>query len=373
MPQDNSEIFESEVYCIPMSSPGDVSEVTKLIDNGIVDPKNIVAIIEQTEGDPYCRGYATLAMQGLLSKYLDISHQEVFDRIPMMMIGGVGGIMCPHINLFVKKPAAATTSGEERLTIGVASSRQLTPEEFGTMTQVDLVAETTLQAMQDARITSSDQIHCVEVKCPAMTPSRIHDATNRGKKVVNNNPAAASSMAKGACALGVAVATGEVDRSALSEGSINVEKQHYSSIASTSAGGEQVACRVIVIGNVEGSPSRFVAGHGMMKDQLDAKGARESFTNAGLDLIDGTLTETSRKRLAACFVNAGADSCTDVRGRRHTIHSDFLSSFGGVQAKSVVHAIVSSIVGDTLLLASAGAEHQGPPGANLICVISEVE
>jgi cyanuric acid amidohydrolase len=238
----------------------------------------------------------------------------------MMMIGGVGGIMCPHINLFVNKPATETTSSEERLTIGVASSCQLTPEEFGTMTQVDLVAETTLQAMQDARITSSNQIHFVEVKCPAMTPARIHDATNRGKKMVNNNLVAVSSMETGACALGVAVATGEVDRGVLSDDSINVGNQHYSSIASTSTGGEQVACRVVVIGNVEGSPSRFVAGHGMMKDQLDTKGARESFANAGLDLTDGTLTETSRKRLALCFVNAGAGSCTDVRRRRHTIH-----------------------------------------------------
>ena len=47
------------------------------------------------------------------------------------------------------------------------------------------------------------------------------------------------------------------------------------------------------------------------------------------------------------------------------------NAFGGVQAKSVVHAIVASIVGDTHLLASAGAEHQGPPGTNLICVITE--
>ena len=225
MPRNEPELFESEVYCVPMSSPGDVSQVTALIDDGRVDPKNVVAIMEQTEGDPYCRAYATLAMQGLLSNHLGISHQEVFDRIPMLMIGGVGGIMCPHINLFVKKPATLAASGEERLSIGVASSRVMAPEEFGTMTQVDLVAETTRQAMADAGITRGDQLHCVEVKCPAMTPARIEDAIGRGKTVVNGNPVAASSMAKGASALGVAVATGEVDREALRERSINVEKQ----------------------------------------------------------------------------------------------------------------------------------------------------
>jgi len=371
MPSNDSAMLESEVYCVPMSSPGDVSQVEALFDGGHVEPKNVVAIMEQTEGDPYCRGYATLAMQNLLSGHLEISHQEVFDRIPMLMIGGVGGIMCPHINLFVKKPATMAASGEERLSIGVASSRVLAPEEFGTMTQVDLVAETTKQAMADAGITSADEIHCVEIKCPAMTPARIADAVGRGKTVVNGNPAAASSMAKGACALGVAVATGEVDRSTLSDGSINVEKQHFSTVASTSAGGEQVACRAVVIGNVAGSPSRFVAAHGMMKDQLDIAGARKAFANAGLEMADGVLTEESRGQLAACFVNAGGDFAPDVRGRRHTMHSDFLFSFGGIQAKTVVHGIVSSIVGDTLLLASAGAEHQGPPGANLICVIAD--
>ena len=373
MPRNEPALFESEIICVPMSSPGDVSQVVALFDDGRVDPKNVVAIMEQTEGDPYCRAYATLAMQDLLSGHLGISHQEVFDRIPMLMIGGVGGIMCPHINLFVKKPSTAAASGEERLSIGVASSRVMLPEEFGTLTQVDLVAETTKQAMADAGITRADQMHCVEVKMPAMTPARIEDAIGRGKLVINGNPVAASSMAKGASALGVAVATGEVDRDALHEGSVNVEKQHYSTIASTSAGGEQVACRVVVVGNVAGSPSRFVAAHGMMKDQLDVVGARKAFANAGLEMDDGVLTEQSRGRLAACFVNAGADFITNIRGRRHTIHSDFLNSFGGVQAKTAAHAIVSSIVGDTLLLASAGAEHQGPPGANLICVIAETK
>ena len=123
MPRNEPESFESEVFCVPMSSPGDVSQVTALIDDGRVDPKNVVAIMEQTEGDPYCRAYATLAMQGLLSNHLGISHQEVFDRIPMLMIGGVGGIMCPHINLFVKKPATLAASGEERLSIGVSAVR----------------------------------------------------------------------------------------------------------------------------------------------------------------------------------------------------------------------------------------------------------
>lgn len=368
--------FESSVVCVPMSSPGDVSQVAALFDSKQVDPAHVVAIMEQTEGDAYARGYATLAMEVLLSERLGITRKQVFDKIPMMMIGGVGGIMSPHIYLFIKKPSSTPvgqTKGK-RLSLGVASSRELLPEEYGTMVEVDLVAETVREAMKDAGITDPSQVACVEIKCPAMTPARIADAEKRGQKVVNTNPAVASSLAKGACALGVAVATGEVPRSKLKDGMINVEKSLYSSVASTSAGGEQVACRVLVIGNVDGAPGKLVAANGVMQDQLDIAGARKAFAQAGVALDkDGVVTEADRKRIAGVLVNAGADYVTNVRGRRHVLHSDFLASFSGIQAKAVAHAIVASIVGDTMFLASAGAEHQGPPGANLICVIAEAQ
>jgi cyanuric acid amidohydrolase len=367
-----NELFESSVVCVPMSSPGDVSQVAALFDSKQVDPAHVVAIMEQTEGDPYARGYATLAMEVLLSERRGRSRKQIFETIPMMMIGGVGGIMSPHIYLFIKKRGGTPGKGK-RLALGVANSRELEPEEYGTMIQVDLVADAVHQAMKDAGISNPSQIECVEIKCPAMTPARIADTEKRGQKVVNGNPVVASSLAKGACALGVAVATGEVERIKLKRGIINVDKLLYSSVASISAGGEQVACRVLVIGNVEGAPGKLVATHGIMQDQLDVVGARKPFAQAGLEIKDGIVAEGDRKRIACVLVNAGADYVTNVRGRRHVLHSDFLSPFGGIQAKAVAHAIVATIVGDTMFLASAGAEHQGPPGANLICVIAEAK
>ena len=120
--------FESKVIRVPMSSPGDVSAVAALFDSKAVDPAHIVAIMEQTEGDPYARGYATLAMEVLLSERLHISRADVFARIPMMMIGGVGGIMSPHINLFIRQPGGAIGKDKsKRLALGVASSRVLLP------------------------------------------------------------------------------------------------------------------------------------------------------------------------------------------------------------------------------------------------------
>ena len=110
-----------------------------------------------------------------------------------------------------------------------------------------------------------------------------------------------------------------------------------------------------------------------MEHQLDLKGARDAFEIAGLRLENGSLVEADRKRIAAVFVNAGANYVPEILGRRHTMLSDFLASYAGHQAKAVVHAILSGIVGDTLLLANAGAEHQGEPGSNLLCVIAKAE
>jgi len=365
-------VTESEVHCIPTASPGDVSGLAALFDEGSVDPEHVVAIMAQTEGDPYCRGYATLATQVLMGERLGCSHCEVFERIPMLMIGGVGGIMCPHMNVFVKRPVSGGAAGTgSRLCIGVASSRPLRPEEYGTMVQVELVAETVREAMEEAGLSDPRALECVEVKCPAMTPARLADAERRARPVVSSNPAAASSMAKGACALGVALATGEVESGQLDDTAINADKSLYSTVASTSAGGEQVSCRVVVFGNREGAPGRLVAAHGVMQDQLDVAGARAAFTRAGLRLEDGVVPASERQRLVSAFVNAGADFAPTVRSRRHVLHSDFLAPFSGIQAKAVAHAVVASITGDTLFLASAGAEHQGPPGANLICVIAK--
>jgi cyanuric acid amidohydrolase len=55
------------------------------------------------------------------------------------------------------------------------------------------------------------------------------------------------------------------------------------------------------------------------------------------------------------------------------MHSDFLAGYAGIMAKAVANAIVASVVGDSMLLASAGFEHQGAPGSNLIAAIVQVE
>ena len=363
---------ESNVYRLPMAGPDDVSELAKLIDNGTIDPFQIVAIKAQTEGDAYSRGYAMQSFELMLSEKMGISRQEVAKRIPMLMIGLTGGLMSPHYNVFTKRSVEAEPTGEKRFSIGVAVTRVLLPEEYGTAGMVRLVAEGVKAAMADAGISDISDVHCVSVKCPAMTGARLADAAARGKHCVSDNAVECSSKAKGASAMGVALALGEIPESAVRDEAICKDWSLYSNVATTSAGNEQVACKILVLGNSSDSVSKLHMGHGVMKDTLDVDGAKDAFRSAGLR-FDEVIPQSERDRIATVMINAGADAEGSIRGRRTTMKSDYLQSYQGVFAKAVINAIVGAMIGDTMILASAGYEHQGPHGANLVNAIVRVE
>lgn len=358
------------VHRLPMAGPEDVSELEKLIDNGEIVAENISAIIAQTEGDGYARGYSSLSFELMLSEKLGITGQEVADKIPMLMIGLTGGLMSPHYTVFTREYVEAEETTEKRLALGIKVTRVLLPEEYGTVAQIKEVAKAVKEAMEEAGITSVDDIHCVEVKCPNLTAARVTDAESRGKSVVSKNFAEAGAKSKGASALGVALALGEIKEEDLSDEAICSNWDLYSKVASTSAGNEQVACKVIVMGNSTKSISTFKIGSGVMKDTLDIDGAKDAFKNAGLK-FDDIIPQEERDRIATVFINAGADALGSIRGRRTTMKSDFLAGYQGIFAKAVVNAIVGSMIGDTMILASAGYEHQGPLGANLVAAIVE--
>ena len=359
-------------YRLPMAGPDDVSELAALIEAGEVNPHEICAIIAQTEGDGYARGYSALSFQLLLAEKLAMTREEVWDRIPMLMIGLTGGLMSPHYTVFTRREIDAPAAAEKRLSIGIKDTRVLLPEEYGTVVQVKEVAKAVRAAMAEAGISSPADVHCVEVKCPNLTAKRIADAEGRGQKVVSTNLAEAGSKSKGASALGVALALGEIREGDLSNEAICNNWGLYSKVASTSAGNEQVACRVVLLGNSLRAVSKFKIGSGIMQDTLDIAGAKDAFRAAGINIAAG-ISPKDRERIATVFINAGADATGYIRGRRTTMKSDFLAAYAGIFAKAVINAIVGSLIGDTMILASAGFEHQGPLGANLIAAIAKVD
>lgn len=367
----NQDWTDVGILRLPMSAPEDISGLEEKLKSGQVQAENIVGIIAQTEGTGYARGYTSLCMQLLLAEYLRCSPEAVFERIPMMMIGLCGGLMSPHYTVFTRQEVAAPAQppNGKRLSVGTANTRVLQPEEYGTLTQVNLVADAVTAAIADAGITQLEDVHCVEVKCPAMTPARLESAAQRGVSVVSQNLGQASTLSKGSSALGIALALKEISQEKLTDDSvINRDRHLYTQRGSVSAGGEQSACRILVMGNSARSISAYRVGHGVMADQLDTSGIYQALNTAGMS-ASSPLSAEQQQRIAQLFVNCGADAVTAVRDRRHTIHSDFLSGYAGIIAKSVANAVVASVVGDPMILASAGSEHQGAPGNNLVAAI----
>lgn len=341
-----------DVLKLKMDHPGDVSELAALLKAERINAAHIKGIIAQTEGDGYARGYSTLAFQLLLSECLGWTHDEVFDRIPMMMIGKTGGLMSPHYTVFLRDENSQeqhAISDEKRFVFGVATSRVLSADEIGTVTQVDVAAEAVLEAIKDAGITSLDDVHCVEIKCPW---------------------GIGGTMSKATSALGSAVALGEIERERVTETAINGDHSLYSIRTSVSAGGEQKAVRVIVMGNKVGANSSLVVGSGMMNDSFDLQGLYDLLDGMGMK-VNPLLSKDDQERIVQVFVNAGADALPHIRNQRHTMHSDALSMHAGILAKAVANAVVGSVVNDASILCSAGSEHQGPRGANLLAIIAK--
>ncbi|HET9018812.1 MAG TPA: ring-opening amidohydrolase, partial [Acetobacteraceae bacterium] len=271
------------VHKVLMNSPSDVSGLEKLIAAGTVHPDEIVALIGKTEGNgganDFTRGFATLSFALLLARHLGVSAQEVQRRVAFVWSGGTEGVLSPHATVFTRSRSAAA-SGAPRLSIGIAVTRDLAPEEVGTMVEVQEVAEAVRRAQREAGIAIAADVHYVQVKGPLLTPAAVADADRRGAKLVTRDPNGSKPYARGATALGVALGLGEVAAEALSDAVIAQRMDLFSSVANTSAGGELRNCEVLLFGNSAQVGGDLRIGHAVLRDVVDADGVRAAIANA---------------------------------------------------------------------------------------------
>jgi cyanuric acid amidohydrolase len=77
-------------------------------------------------------------------------------------------------------------------------------------------------------------------------------------------------------------------------------------------------------------------------------------------------------RLVNLLAKAEASPSGAVRGARHTMLND--SDINATRhARAVVGGVLASVVGDTCLYVSGGAEHQGPAGGGPVAAIVRME
>lgn len=365
---------ETLVLRVPTRDPGDVTALEALFDNGAIAPEEVVAIFGKTEGNgcvnDFTRAYSVDMLKVMFAERLGCTRAEVAERVAMVMSGGTEGGLSPHLLIVGVRAHAAGAAeiGLPALAVGTAFTRDFLPEEQGRMTMVRETAAAVKRAMQAAALDNIDDVHFVQVKCPLLTSERIADAHGRGKDVVTEDTYASMGYSRGASALGIALALGELDEAQIAESVIGHDWSLFSGRASCSAGVELLNCEVIVLGNSTAWAGDKIIAHDVMQDAIDAPALWRALAGVGLD-TPPQLDAASRDRVAAVLCKAEPATTGEIRGNRHIMIDD--SDINATRhARAVVGGVVAGAVGRTDVFVSGGAEHQGPDGGGPVAVIA---
>ena len=288
------------------------------------------------------------------------------------MSGGTEGVLSPHITVFTREDVdghQADGIAGKRLSIGMAHTRDFLPEELGRGAQIGETAKAVKAAMADAGIIDPQDVHFVQIKCPLLTSERVEAAAARGNKTVTNSAYGSMAYSRGASALGVAVALGEIV-DAIDDDSVLRRFDLFSSVASTSAGIELMHNVVIVLGNSTNSAAPFEIGHAVMSDAIDSTAVIAALKSVGLRAEDGSPPVAGRQ-LVNIFAKAEASPNGSVRGFRHTMLEDTdISSTR--HARAAVGGLISGLSGTGHFMFQAGPSIRGPAGGGPVAVIAKL-
>jgi cyanuric acid amidohydrolase len=356
------------LHRFPMTGPADVSLIDRAISNGEIVPGNIVAVLGKTEGNgcvnDFTRGYAVQSLRVLLERYLA---PDQVNAIPLVMSGGTEGGLSPHWLVLQAGKDNPDSASQAHPALAFASTitRELDPSEIGRLPKSWLVRDAVCQAMADAGISQPSDVHFVQVKCPLLTAERVSSA---GGDVSTQDTLRSMGLSRGASAIGVALALGEVDPARIGDTTIGNDLALWSSRASCSAGIELMTCEVVVLGLSNDWVGPLSIAHCVMMDAIDAPAIASMLHKA----IPDTGLQQAAHRIHAVLAKAEAAKSGSIRGRRHVMLED--SDVSSTRhARSFVGGLLSGLIGHTELFVSGGAEHQGPDGGGPVAIIYSQE
>jgi len=366
-----------EVRKVEILSVADASGLEQLIEEGVFAADEVIAVIGKTEGNggvnDFTRILSDRAFRGVLERRGTRTTDEI-DRIPMAWSGGCDGVITPHATVFASIPDARgiiPSAGDKRLTVGIAMSDVLLPEDIGRPAMVTKVAEGVRRAMEAAGITDVADVHYVQTKTPLLVQETIADAKARGETVFTEDTLYSMDISNGTTALGIALALGEIDDVPSAE-AIGHDHTLYSSVASCSSGVELDRAQIVLVGNVAGSHSRYRVGHAKMQDALDQDGIWDAIRATGLELPDRPHHTDLDGRLVNVFLKCEADTRGRLRGRRQLMLDDS-DVHHHRQIKGAVGGVTAATVGDSAVFVSVAALHQGPQGGGPVAAIARVD
>jgi len=356
------------VHRIPTRGPDDTSALEAMIASGQIRAPEIVAILGKTEGNgcvnDFSRGFASRALKDVLRRHLPAAEA---DAVCIVMSGGTEGALSPHIVVFERRNIEDAPA-RGALALGRARTASLPFEHLGRVEQVALVGGAVNAAMRDAGIDDPAQVHFVQIKCPLLTLDRIAAAEARGAKVATRDTLKSMGLSRAASSLGVALALGEIEESAVGNEAIGRDWSLFSSRASASAGVELTDHEIVVLGSAPGWRGPLRIAHGVMGDAIDIEPVRAALERLGVAAA-GQLAVADRPRMVALLAKAEAGSTGRLRGHRHTMLDD--SDISSTRhARGFVAGVLAGLIGHAEIYVSGGAEHQGPDGGGPVAIIA---
>lgn len=359
-------------FAIDTRDPGDVSELRRLLDDGVIAAHEVLAVIGKTEGNggrnDFTRGLAMLALEHLFAPRLGVAPEQVQDRVIFSFSGGTEGIVAPHMLVLTRSDdREAPKPGDKRLAVGIGYTREFAPEEIGRMPQIAETARVVREVAGTLGLESLADVHLVQMKgaIPNFSPAQAEAALRAGKPIRSDMV-----FSRAASALGVALALGEVDAGALSDDAVCRDWSLSSGVASCSAKPGLERTEIVVFANSPTWSGDLAITHSVLRDILDVDAIRAAAASLGVTIpVDPTKPESNP--LVGVFAKSEADPRGAVRGRRHTMLSDDDIS-DTRYSRCVLASVLAATLGDTRVYVSTRAEHHGPLGGGPLAIIARV-
>jgi cyanuric acid amidohydrolase len=335
---------------LDMPDPGDASALAAALADGRLPRAGLRAILVKTPGNGLTNDHTrTLALRSIAA---------VLGPGPAPMLlasGGTEGVALPHLTVLAEAPATAPRRGGG-LALGLGAGPRVPAGGHGGLPMARATAAALAAAMQAAGLTTPGAVQLALVKAPLPTPLAFAGTEDAY--------AALKGRARGAAALGIAAALGEIPWSTVTA---RPAPALHARRALVAAGTDATAPEVLVLGRGRGWGGRLGLSAGLLADMLDAPGAAGLLAPLGLTAAP-QLAPADRARLRGVIVKG--EMPAQLRGTRPAVLDDS-DIHPNRHFRAALSGMLGGLLGEQRLFLSGGAEHQAPPGGVLFAVIAD--
>lgn len=345
---------EAVCLTLDMPDPGDASALAAAIADGRIAREGLRGVLVKTPGNGLTNDHTrTLAVRSI---------EAVLGAGPMPMpmllaSGGTEGVALPCMILLGETPGTARPRGKG-MALGLGSGPAVPAGGHGGVPMARAAAKALDAAMAAAGIATPADVDLVLLKAPLPTPLAFAGTEDAF--------AALKGRTRGAAALGLAAALGEIPWGAVKA---RPDAALHASRVLVAAGTDVTAPEALVIGRAAGWGGRLVARCGMLADMLDAPGAAALLGQLGLTAAP-QLPAAQQARLRGVIVKGEMPAI--LRGTRPAALDDS-DIHPNRHFRAALSGMLGGLLGDSRIFLSGGAEHQAPPGGVLLAIIAEQE